>query len=215
MSRGGQRGRWADARGSGTARVSRGGLRAQARATPTRDPGRAHEPHTPPGPSFLCFPGPAILPPNTKSRSRGRRADCGELRAGFSQVPAARGNWAGLAGPWAVARGVGEERDPAPPAVPCLLHRRDPGPQPPLARLLALCLSSSSAASCRAHPGIPLQHPPGPKEQPAALGHWAGHCEGLGLGPNTLHVSGDALVLPLAQCLLSVRTLSRSSHLPP
>lgn len=38
-------------------------------ATPTQDPGRTREPHTPllgPGPSFLCFPGPAILPPKRK-----------------------------------------------------------------------------------------------------------------------------------------------------
>lgn len=166
MSRGGQRGRWADARGCDPARVSRGRQRAQALATPTRDPGRAHEPHTPPGLSFLCFPGPAILPPNTKSRSRGRRADCAELGAGFSQVPAAGGNWAGLAGPWAVARGVGEQtrRRLALSLGGCtagIAGTPDPsreyarlGGRPSLGCLLCV-LSWSSAAFSRAHPGKP------------------------------------------------------------
>lgn len=149
MSRGGQRGRWAGAPGSGTARVSPGRLHAQAQATPTRDLGRAHEPHTPAGPSFLCFPGPAILPPNTKSRSRGRRADCAELRAGFCQVPAARGNGTGLAGPRAVVRGVGEEETGRRHALSlggCTAGiARIPGPSREYARLggrpwlLALC----------------------------------------------------------------------------
>lgn len=60
--------------------VSRSGWRAgwhRRPATPTQDLGRAREPHKPlsgPGPSFLCFPGPAILPPKEKSEPPARRA---------------------------------------------------------------------------------------------------------------------------------------------
>lgn len=88
-------------------------------------------------------------PPNTKSRSRGRRADCAELRAGFCQVPAARGNGTGLAGPRAVVRGVGEEETGRRHALSlggCTAGiARIPGPSREYARLggrpwlLALC----------------------------------------------------------------------------
>lgn len=105
-------------------------------------------------------------PPNTKSRSRGRRTDCAGLRAGFSQVPAAGVNWAGLAGPWAVARGVGEQtrRRLALSLGGCtagIAGTRDPsreyarlGGRPSLGCLLCV-LSWSSAAFSRAHPGKP------------------------------------------------------------
>lgn len=110
--------------------------------------------------------GRPARPPNTKSRSRGRRADCAELRAGFSQVPAAGGNWASLAGPWAVARGVGEEtrRRLALSLGGCAAGiAGTPGPSREYARLggrpslgcLLCVLSSASAESSRAHPGKP------------------------------------------------------------
>lgn len=89
-------------------------------ATPTQDPGRTREPHTPlpgPGPSFLCFPGPAILPhptpPKEKSEAPARRAAFspgsnrargpgagGLSRPGVSQVPAPEdgGRGGGLSG---------------------------------------------------------------------------------------------------------------------
>jgi hypothetical protein len=117
VSPGGRRGRWEGAVGFWQrAWVSRSGLHAglhRRRATPTQDPGRSREPHTPlsgPGPSFLCFPGPAILPPKRKvgasgaagqppvsrgiavrdARDPGRGWGGGIPEVGFSQMPPQR-----------------------------------------------------------------------------------------------------------------------------
>ena len=89
--------------------------------TPTQDPGRTREPHTPlpgPGPSFLCFPRPAILSPQKKSlQPPAQRAAsspgsscCADPDLGFLKSPPHRkGEFSGFAvsRTWQRAPGAG------------------------------------------------------------------------------------------------------------
>lgn len=152
--------------------------------TPTQDPGRTREPHTPlpgPCPSFLCFPGPAILSPQKKSlQPPAQRAAsspgsscCADPDLGFLKSPPRRkGEFSGFVGVPDLARGTGRRQARALPRLAGRARRRRPRsehrvcsaprwsrpPFPPATRFVF-----GAPRACRAVRvpwGIPRPHPP-------------------------------------------------------